>query len=1414
MTQRPGTDAALALLLAAVGLEAKAAVLSAHQEALLDGSADYLPAARATDDVPPLMIALTRTLLAACHEHGIAKGVANFRLMLVDAWFVDDELETKAAVLAAWSDPLLSDSVLTAFSTAESGDDPAVAARAAWHRRLLERCRRDGAESGFAEHLGREQGGPPPLPSRQSQNVDPQSLLEELEGLTVEDRPESWPRQIEILEALLEGVPATGDDELVLFRAGLASNLANTLHRSLEAGLVEPVHTDSVRLRARALYDGALATFRGHERWIDVATTAQNQAILFAVAFQAGDGAAALPAHALYDEALAIFRRHKRWIEVAGTAQNQANLFLAEFEAGDGAAAPRAHALYDEALAISRRHERWIDVAQTAQNQANLFLAEFRAGDGSAAPRAHALYDEALTISRRHERWIEVAGTAQNQANLFQAEFWAGDRAAAPRAHALYDEALEIRRDHKRWIDVAQTAQNQANLFLAEYLAGDRAAAKRAHVLYDEARTISRGHERWIDVATTAQNQANLFAAEFRAGDGAAAPRAHALYDEALSISRRHERWIDVAQTADNQANLFLAEFEAGARAAAERAHALYDEALTIRRGHERWIDVAQTAQNQANLFQAEFRAGDGAAAKRAHPLYDEALAIFRRHERWIDLAQTAQNQANLFQAGDRAAAPRAHALYDEALAIFRRHERWIEVAQTAQNQANLFLAEFRAGDRAAAPRAHALFNEALAIFRRHERWIDVSTTAQNQANLFAAEIQAGDRAAAERAHALYNEALAIRRRHKRWIEVAGTAQNQANLFLGEFRAGDRAAASRAHALYDEAARLMPYEARPIQNLMVRRNLLDLLLAEENWAAATEVAEIMQADVRRRLPALASPATRRRLLGALRGTAMRGCAAALARGDVDSAVTLLEGGRTVELGARLRQAEARLNANERTSLEAARSTLQMARKDFETALADLPSGGVLGPDRHAGARAARVRAAEMRLAEQNAEFEALRRGLRLDLDRPPPTPMELRQVIGPDAALVQLWTGSRSGGALILLPGTERWQPVPLPALTEAAVGDLLRDWFAAYGRFDLDLRRRVAVDEAAARFSPAIEQGCRTLWRLVMGPLRDALAESGHTPADGAEQAAEVVLCPPGWLSVLPLHAALDPDRDRPFLHDYAVRYVPSLGACLTTGARGRLASETEGALVAVTNPQDDLAFWRDGKFVPVMHNPALPFFPQDRRIDLCGYRAEPSATDVATAERLRREIAARRPSCVSVYCHGGWDPRVAENSAIYLAAPLDQDGKIPVSDGRTLAVPLSVAELRELPLNGCRLFILAGCETGMIDLSVAPDEFIGLPAAVLEAGAAAALASLWPVETEGTYALIDRVLADRRDRGDSLVQAVRRAQMALRDDPQAFSGIGQSLAPGAAGDHPLLNRTACPRPPYLWAAFSLVGA
>lgn len=123
----------------------------------------------------------------------------------------------------------------------------------------------------------------------------------------------------------------------------------------------------------------------------------------------------------------------------------------------------------------------------------------------------------------------------------------------------------------------------------------------------------------------------------------------------------------------------------------------------------------------------------------------------------------------------------------------------------------------------------------------------------------------------------------------------------------------------------------------------------------------------------------------------------------------------------------------------------------------------------------------------------------------------------------------------------------------------------------------------------------------------------------------------------------------------------------------------------------------------------------------------------------------------------------------------------------------------------------------MLAGCETGLIDLRDNPDEHLGLPAALLHAGAAAVLSTLWPVEATSTYAVVTRTLEAVLDGDASPAQALRRAQMQLRDDPDA--GVAPASEPagahlGPTGARPIGGNSPCLRPSPLWAAFILTGA
>jgi CHAT domain-containing protein len=62
---------------------------------------------------------------------------------------------------------------------------------------------------------------------------------------------------------------------------------------------------------------------------------------------------------------------------------------------------------------------------------------------------------------------------------------------------------------------------------------------------------------------------------------------------------------------------------------------------------------------------------------------------------------------------------------------------------------------------------------------------------------------------------------------------------------------------------------------------------------------------------------------------------------------------------------------------------------------------------------------------------------------------------------------------------------------------------------------------------------------------------------------------------------------------------------------------------------------------------------------------------------------------------------------------------------------DGR-----LTVRQLQDAVAVAGRAAVLAACETALNGLNTAPDEFVGLPAALLEAGVSGVAASLWLVD------------------------------------------------------------------------------
>jgi CHAT domain-containing protein len=97
-----------------------------------------------------------------------------------------------------------------------------------------------------------------------------------------------------------------------------------------------------------------------------------------------------------------------------------------------------------------------------------------------------------------------------------------------------------------------------------------------------------------------------------------------------------------------------------------------------------------------------------------------------------------------------------------------------------------------------------------------------------------------------------------------------------------------------------------------------------------------------------------------------------------------------------------------------------------------------------------------------------------------------------------------------------------------------------------------------------------------------------------------------------------------------------------------------------------------------------------------------------------------------------------------------------------------------LTIDDLLDGRLRGCRLAVASACQSGHYSLDETPSEFTGLPAGFLQAGAACSVVSLWQIDDYVVSLLMTRFyeLLDP-SKGNTLqqpVEALRQARCWLR--------------------------------------------
>ena len=668
--------------------------------------------------------------------------------------------------------------------------------------------------------------------------------------------------------------------------------------------------------------------------------------------------------------------------------------------------------------------------------------------------------------------------------------------------------------------------------------------------------------------------------------------------------------------------------------------------------------------------------------------------------------------------------------------------------------------------DRSSLERKRALCQTILAQVQRQdasELWAaiqeELGNTCQRLYDMTGAQTHA--QAAAE----AYQAALTVYTRDALPTDWAMTQNNLATLYKSRYdRSGEERWATLAAEAYQAALAILTPTVAPAMALRIGRSLAGLYSRLRRWDEAHAVYTIALKAADNQYLAAPGENERRRVMADYTELCSADASCLLHLQQPARAWIRLESGRARALGESLGlEALAALHhgATAVDELRTRRRAVQQADQALHRAEARF-----LVASNPAEQQAATTEHSQVRRTLETA-YTALRESIaRLGL--PEPTALDAAALVGlpvlPHTAVVTLLLTPETCQALILHAGTV-W-PVALPAaftLAEMhrlvhALPPEVEGWIDTYNargqtrraltqvqadaQADLQAARR-AVEEAETAWRAALEtmavQGgtsqvgwyfaYRLAYEVVRGErhpqaeraLLDAWKQTvadTHTflvthlwqplaaalPAD----VTQVVFVPTGPTALLPVHAAA-PDH-------LTVAYAPSLSVWRQCVARITSPTAAVTSNLFLATPANDLFFtqaeaeWLHDRVTALGH--PITWLPQQH------------ATSAAVAAQ------ARGHSLVHFAGHAGYRWQAPLDSALICAD-----------------APLTLTAIRqEMDLRLARLITLSACSTGMSDVFTSGEEFVGLPAALLETGAPAVVASLWPVHDVSTAFLMDR--------------------------------------------------------------------
>jgi CHAT domain-containing protein/tetratricopeptide (TPR) repeat protein len=714
---------------------------------------------------------------------------------------------------------------------------------------------------------------------------------------------------------------------------------------------------------------------------------------------------------------------------------------------------------------------------------------------------------------------------------------------------------------------------------------------------------------------------------------------------------------------------------------------------------------------------------------------FEQALAIFSRETAEREWAQLQNNLAIVYLQrirGERADnQEKTISHLEAALTVFARETEPLLWAQAQTNLGSAYSGRVQ-GERADnREKAIEHLEAALTVLTREGFPYEWGSAQANLGNIYLDRIR-GDRPDnQEKAISYFQAALTVFTQEafpRQWATTQRASGNAySDRILGD-RTGNR---GKAIAAYEAALSVFTRDALPFDHMLTGRLLGRAFLeAGENSKAGLAYANARDAFLLLFGQGL-EEAGARNLIAEAGPLFAEAAFVALQQGDIEAGLMLAGEGRARLLAVTMKLQTLELSPSERSKLDELRAGVRAAEQLLEAAQ---------GTDRAAALE---------KLAALRQELLNVIKAQHSKLGDPSAALAEAR-ALAATGAMIAMPIVTALGTKIVVMTNAAAGKGltvIDLPELTLKRLSTLLigpdnappAGWIAAYFINYLD------GEELLNRWPEwvaAVDGLGQELWHLYAGRLDAALKGLG------AKRGARLFWLPSGWLSVLPLGMAQDPTGKKRLADEYEITYAPSLEALAT--ARHDVAKPRPVTLAAVINPTGDLPGTEaEGAMV-------ASYFASSARTLLKRGAATPEAVLAALKNRTHWHFAS----------HGSFSWADARQSALLM-------------NGRE---PLSVGKLLDTDgLGRPRLVVLSACETGLIDITSNPDEFIGLPGTFMAIGAAGVVGTLWPVSDEATALLMAKFyelhMAARLPPSTALHRAQAWLRGATRDDLKNFA-------------------------------------